>query len=77
MTIVDDLPPALVWSDDNTPGIGRRRAGTGFSYAASDGNGGSAIRACSGACAALAIPPAWTDVWICSECERPSPGDWS
>jgi DNA topoisomerase-1 len=65
MTIVDDLPPALVWSDDNAPGIGRRRAGTGFSYAASDGSRISDARVL-GRIRALAIPPAWTDVWICT-----------
>ena len=65
MTIVDDLPPALVWSDDDAPGIGRRRAGTGFSYAASDGSWISDARVL-GRIRKLAIPPAWTDVWICT-----------
>ncbi|HZU79080.1 MAG TPA: hypothetical protein VE991_04125 [Acidimicrobiales bacterium] len=45
------------------PGIRRRRRGRGFSYSHDDGSPVSAddvarIRA-------LAVPPAWTDVWIC------------
>ena len=52
--------------DCNGPGITRRRAGRGFSYR--DENGAriddadvvERIRA-------LAIPPAWTDVWICAD----------
>lgn len=44
------------------PGITRRRRGKGFSYHAPDGTllqGRDRDR-----CGALAIPPAWTDVWI-------------
>jgi DNA topoisomerase I len=60
-----DLPPDLVWADDSEPGIRRRRAGRGFSYAYADGRKVAAetverIRA-------LAIPPAWTNVWICRD----------
>lgn len=49
---------------DSEPGIARRRAGTGFSYRAPDGSRVhdettlARIRK-------LAIPPAYTDVWIC------------
>jgi DNA topoisomerase-1 len=49
---------------DERPGIRRKKAGTGFSYARPDGSrliepdAPKRIRA-------LAIPPAWTDVWIC------------
>ena len=49
---------------DDGPAIRRRRAGTGFAYIGRDGKAVAAkdtlkrIRA-------LAIPPAWTDVWIC------------
>ena len=47
------------------PGIGRQRRGRGFSYVGPDGapvpdETVQRIRA-------LAIPPAWTDVWICPD----------
>lgn len=47
---------------DDEPGISRRRRGAGFSYHAPDGTllQGRARERCE----ALAIPPAWTDVWI-------------
>jgi DNA topoisomerase I len=51
-------------SDPDQPGISRRRRGRGFSYADADGEPiedtdiVERIRT-------LAIPPAWTDVWIC------------
>jgi DNA topoisomerase-1 len=46
-------------------GIARRRAGTGFSYA----RDGAPIRdkAVLARIRKLAIPPAWTDVWICPQ----------
>ena len=55
----------LIYVSDDQPGISRRRAGKGFSYV--DPNGrkiGSKdelqrLRS-------LAVPPAYTDVWICS-----------
>jgi DNA topoisomerase-1 len=49
---------------DYRPGITRKRSGRGFSYAGLDG---IAIRdrATLARIRALAIPPAWTDVWIC------------
>ena len=49
---------------DNRPGIRRKKAGNGFTYTRADGSKLSEkdfvkrIRA-------LAIPPAWTEVWIC------------
>jgi DNA topoisomerase I len=54
----------LRYSTDARPGITRRRAGRGFRYRDVDG---STIRdrAVRARIAALAIPPAWTDVWIC------------
>lgn len=54
----------LRYSSDARPGITRRRAGRGFTYRDADG---STIRdgAVRDRIAALAIPPAWTDVWIC------------
>jgi DNA topoisomerase-1 len=54
---------SLRYVGDRLPGIRRRRAGRGFAYA--DGEG-RRVRG-AGTLArirALAIPPAWTDVWI-------------
>ena len=52
--------------DCNGPGIRRRGAGRGFSYRDDDG-----VRITDpevlDRIRALAIPPAWTDVWICSD----------
>ncbi|MCI0140329.1 DNA topoisomerase IB [Arthrobacter bambusae] len=55
--------PRLRRSKPGTPGISRRRSGRGFSYYHTDGSliaGGDRQRL-----DALAIPPAWADVWIC------------
>ena len=54
----------LHYSTDSEPGFGRVKRGRGFSYVGVDGE---AIRdaATLGRIKALAIPPAWTDVWIC------------
>ena len=56
--------PRLRRVDCSGPGISRRRAGRGFSYL---GPGGRRIRdpETLARIRALAIPPAWTDVWIC------------
>jgi DNA topoisomerase-1 len=50
-------------SDEETPGISRERHGTGFTYRGADGR---PIRdaAFRRRVRALAIPPAWTSVWI-------------
>ena len=56
----------LRYANADRPGIRRHRAGRGFRYVSSDGEAISdesdlkRIRH-------LAIPPAWTDVWICSD----------
>ncbi|WP_134681732.1 DNA topoisomerase IB [Paracoccus ravus] len=58
------MGPELVFVSDRDPGISRRRAGKGFSYR---GPGGeplgpeelTRVRA-------LAVPPAYRDVWICA-----------
>ncbi|MEV0346747.1 DNA topoisomerase IB [Nonomuraea sp. NPDC050680] len=57
--------PELRPSDQNEPGIARRRRGRGFSYHRPDGG---AVRDAGtlSRIRALAIPPAWTDVWICA-----------
>jgi DNA topoisomerase-1 len=67
----ENPPPELQHSDlsyvnDHEPGITRRRAGTGFSYRNPDGSlvkdAGTLARVRK-----LAIPPAYTDVWICPD----------
>ncbi|MEU7740061.1 hypothetical protein [Nonomuraea sp. NPDC049158] len=57
--------PELRPSDQNEPGIARRRRGRGFSYHKPDGG---AVRDAGtlSRIRAPAIPPAWTDVWICA-----------
>lgn len=55
----------LHYVSDAEPGIRRRRAGRGFTYIDPDGNtiqGAERERI-----EALAIPPAWTSVWICPD----------
>ncbi|MBV8982280.1 MAG: DNA topoisomerase IB [Acidimicrobiia bacterium] len=50
----------------NDPGYSRRKAGRGFTYV--DVNGARVTDAeVVARLRALAIPPAWTDVWICSD----------
>jgi DNA topoisomerase-1 len=56
----------LVWVDDSLPGLRRRRCGRSFTYVdptgaiCRDEDTRERIRA-------LAIPPAWEDVWICPD----------
>ncbi len=54
----------LRYATDARPGISRRRSGRGWSYRDPDG---SIVRdaATLQRIRTLAIPPAWTDVWIC------------
>ncbi len=55
----------LAYADVTEPGITRVRRGRGWSFHAPDGTtlaGEERER-----CLALAIPPAWTDVWICPD----------
>jgi DNA topoisomerase-1 len=56
----------LRYSTDAKRGISRRRYGRGFSYRRPDGDliHETAVLA---RIRALAIPPAWTDVWICPD----------
>lgn len=67
-TSIDPLDSAqsagLRYVSDTMPGIRRRKAGKGFTYAGSDGK---PIRdkAVLERIRALAIPPAYADVWIC------------
>lgn len=57
---------ALRYGSDAEPGICRRRAGSGFCYRWPDGRTVSEPEA-RDRIAALAIPPAWTDVWIAAD----------
>ncbi len=56
----------LRYATDRRPGLSRRRRGRGFSYHDASG---AVVRdpATLARIRALAIPPAWTDVWICPE----------
>jgi len=54
----------LFYVEDDTPGVRRRRCGRGFAYYGPRGRHVRDPRALA-RIRALAIPPAWTDVWIC------------
>jgi DNA topoisomerase-1 len=56
----------LKYVTDETPGIRRKRVGTGFTFV---GPGGRAVRdeETLRRIKALVIPPAWTEVWICAD----------
>tara|TARA_R110002167_G_scaffold3743_3_gene18170 strand:+ start:1628 stop:2644 length:1017 start_codon:yes stop_codon:yes gene_type:complete len=59
-----DLPTGLTWCSDDHTGFSRRRAGRAFSYLDCSGKVISDARV-KARIKALAIPPAWSDVWIC------------
>ncbi|AWC25154.1 DNA topoisomerase type I [Aminobacter sp. MSH1] len=65
MAGVSSSPARLRYVNDEEPGISRRPAGKGFSYRCADGR--TAGRADLERIRGLAIPPAWTDVWICAD----------
>lgn len=54
----------LRYSSDETAGIRRKKRGPGFHYVAPNGRSVT-DRATINRIKHLAIPPAWTDVWIC------------
>ncbi|MHB2169487.1 DNA topoisomerase IB [Alsobacter sp. R-9] len=58
------MSAGLVYVNDGEPGLRRRRAGKGFVYR---DDRGRPVRdeAALARIRSLAIPPAWTDVWIC------------
>jgi DNA topoisomerase I len=71
-TIVDPKEAAecagLRHVSDARPGIRRRKSGKGFTYTRPDGSRvteADVLRRIK----SLAIPPAWTDVWICSSAD--------
>ena len=55
----------LRYVSDTSPGIRRKRSGKGFRYVDASGNT-IRDRAVVRRIKALVIPPAWTDVWICT-----------
>ena len=55
----------LRYVSDTQPGIRRKRSGRGFVYLGPDGE--PVRRRRLEGIRALAIPPAWTDVWICPD----------
>jgi DNA topoisomerase-1 len=67
-TIVDPRDAAetagLAYVSDETPGIRRRKSGKGFTYTKPDGTKVS-DKATLERIRSLAIPPAYTEVWIC------------
>jgi len=59
-----EVPDGLTYCSDEHPGLKRTPSGKGFAY--HDAHGGLVRDARTLArIRALAIPPAWTDVWIC------------
>jgi DNA topoisomerase-1 len=63
-TSPDRRTPRLRVVTDNTPGIRRERRGHKFAYVDAGGRP-LRTRGTLKRIASLAIPPAWTDVWIC------------
>lgn len=59
-----EIPNGLSWCNDDQPGFSRRRSGKGFSYRDRDGRTIRDARTLD-RIRALAIPPAWSEVWIC------------
>ena len=64
MTSTDIVPEGLTYCSDESPGLTRTASGKGFSY---HDRKGDLIRdeKVLARIRMLAIPPAWTDVWIC------------
>ena len=65
----DEVAPSaaerITWVFDGEPGFRRRRCGKGFLY--SDEEGKPVGKRTRRRIQALAIPPAWTDIWICPQ----------
>lgn len=61
-----EVPTGLTYCSDQFPGLTRVRSGKGFSYRDADGRV-ITDKATLARIRALAIPPAWTDVWICPQ----------
>ncbi len=56
----------LVYTTDGLPGIRRRRRGRGWSFVGPDGKTVTDPETVA-RIKSLAIPPAWTEVWICAD----------
>jgi DNA topoisomerase-1 len=66
--VAAEAPRGLVWVNDDVPGIRRVRNGDGFAYVSSDGKrirDADELRRIR----ALAIPPAYENVWICTRAD--------
>ena len=57
----------LVYVSDDEPGLARLRCGTGFTFRFPDGRTVPRDDPQRRRAEALAIPPAWTDVWVCRD----------
>jgi len=64
----------LVYVSDEEPGIRRKKAGGGFSYVTLQGSKVRDERTIK-RIRKLAIPPAWTDVWVCAKSAGHLPGN--
>jgi DNA topoisomerase-1 len=64
MVVASAEEAGLRYVTDQTPGITRRRSGRGFTHTGADG---TTLRdpETIARIRSLAVPPAWTDVWIC------------
>ena len=62
--IAAEVPQGLSYCSDEFAGLTRRRAGKGWSYRDTKGKTVTDAKTLA-RIRALAIPPAWTDVWIC------------
>jgi len=62
--MVEDVPEGLRWYGDDRPGIRRRGRGRYFDYIGPDGQRITDEKTLE-RIRKLAIPPAWTEVWIC------------
>lgn len=61
-----DVPQGLTYCSDQFPGLRRVRSGKGFCYRDAEGRVVKDAEILA-RIRALAIPPAWTDVWICPQ----------
>ena len=61
-------PSGLVWVNDDKPGIRRERVGDGFAYRGVDGRRIRKAAELKRICA-LAVPPAYEQVWICARAD--------
>lgn len=59
-----EVPEGLTYCNDELPGIRRKRAGNGFTYVDAKGRRVNDPKTLD-RIRMLAIPPAWTEVWIC------------